>query len=93
VGRDFADTTRAARWRVMEHALDQSASAVTRNGSPVSAQAQRQLLATFIPAQFGVNTLLTRQPADTALYVGREWRSHHHRKHLGRGRAVVCLRA
>jgi hypothetical protein len=74
VGRDFADTARVGRWRVVERALDRSAAPVTRGAPPIPPRIQRQLLATFIPRDFGVRTLLARDPADSVLFVGKELR-------------------
>jgi Protein kinase domain len=70
VGRDFADTARASRWRVLDRALDRSAGRLTHGAPPVESRTQEQLLAAFIPPSVGTRSLLPRAAADSALFVG-----------------------
>jgi len=69
-GRNFADTSRSNRWRVLERALDRSAGGLTRGAGPVDIRLQARLLATFVPPGVGVQSLLPRAPADSILYAG-----------------------
>lgn len=70
VGRDFADTTRAGRWRMLDRALEKSTGKLSRTGAIVDSRLQVQLLSMFVPPSAGVRSLLPREAADSAMYVG-----------------------
>ena len=97
VGREFADTVRAGRWRVLERALHKSAGKLARAGSPVDSRLQAQLLATFIPSNAGTRSLLPREAADSVLYVGGSRptapAARTRRTHAPRSRTSRCRRA
>ncbi|HEY6220845.1 MAG TPA: serine/threonine-protein kinase, partial [Gemmatimonadaceae bacterium] len=66
VARDFSDSSRSGRWRVLDRALDRSTASLSRSGS-IAQRDEVALLSTFVPPSAGIHTLLQREPKDSVL--------------------------